>query len=127
MLRNRLNMRKSFHIWSLRIRTFLVMCVFMIYWVNIIAFPHRHIINGQLIVHSHFHKAYHHSTTNGNHTSSEINLISHLSQYEADSHTSVSNSPTEHLSGELNVLPIYSPIINDWRLEFFILRGPPCV
>lgn len=120
-------MTQSFHQLFSKLRAYLVTCLFVFYLVNIFGFPHTHIINGVTIVHSHIHNPFHHQNRSGNHTSTQLTLISHLSHYEANTSSPASiNLEINTLNSEHN-LPVYSEKVPNWRLEFTILRAPPCV
>ncbi len=62
-----------------RISGVLLLTLFVGYFVGITFFPHKHIVDGQLIVHSHpFSSTEHHS-----HSANVLNLLQQLAQFVA--------------------------------------------
>lgn len=112
---------------ALKFRAVLVMGIFVTYWVNIVGFAHQHEINGVTYVHSHMHKAQHHHSKSGNHSAAQINIISHLAQYEADEYTPQTKGLLPRSPHEELLFSNYHPQIINWRLAASILRAPPCV
>lgn len=67
--------------WSTNVRRSvagLLIALFGIYYTNVSLCLHTHIVGGTTIVHSHFHRAKHHSTPTGEHTCTQLQLISIL-------------------------------------------------
>ena len=67
--------------WSKNVRRSvagLLIALFGIYYTNVSLCLHTHIVGGTTIVHSHFHRAKHHSTPTGEHTCTQLQLISIL-------------------------------------------------
>ena len=56
-----------------------MLLLFVAYYGNATLFYHTHIINGVVIVHSHMHNNHHHDSSDGEHSASQITLISALS------------------------------------------------
>ena len=101
--------------------------LFMNYYANIILFPHSHIINGTIIVHSHSHTDSHHDTKSGGHTQCEIVLIAQIAHFDyVDFSCNCVLKPLP--------LPLYENKIVDTKhwitsihLENRSLRAPPIV
>lgn len=68
----------------------LLLIIFATYFVNITLFTHHHIVDGVTIVHSHFSTQEHKDDASSHsHTESELTLISTLSQFIAESQSSI--------------------------------------
>ncbi len=66
-----------------------LLLVFVAYYANVSLFPHRHVVDGVTIVHSHIHTDHHSANDNDqSHTSTELTLISHLSNFVAEAQDS---------------------------------------
>ncbi len=55
-----------------------LLLLFVVYYGDSALFYHTHIINGVTIVHSHMHNEHHHDSSDGEHSESQITLISCL-------------------------------------------------
>ena len=58
-----------------------MLVIFALYYANVCFFYHSHIINGVTIVHSHIHTKAHAQT--GTHSTSELTLISVISNFQS--------------------------------------------
>lgn len=67
----------------LHIGSYSLLAIFLSYYASITFFMHAHIINGVTVVHSHPYKTNSDGIPDHEHKASEIQLISHLSQFAA--------------------------------------------
>lgn len=104
-----------------------MLVLFIFYYANNNLFLHEHVINGVTIVHSHFHNDRHHSHKSGDHTTNDVDLIVHLSNFQSLSPTFF-NPDCTLLVFETNI--ITKKIEKEKNLGyvgFISLRAPPAI
>ena len=65
-----------------KITALFLLVLFAGYYGGVTLFFHTHIINGVMIVHSHFHAETHHDTQSGGHTEHSITLIAQITHFD---------------------------------------------
>ncbi|MCL1969430.1 MAG: hypothetical protein FWF65_08345 [Bacteroidetes bacterium] len=65
-----------------KVTALFLLMLFVGYYGGVTLFFHTHIINGVMIVHSHFHAESHHNTKSGGHTEQSITLIAQISHFD---------------------------------------------
>ena len=101
--------------------------LFVTYYASVTIFSHTHIIEGEVITHSHIHPESHHDTLSGNHTRECITMIAKISSFHyIDFSRTFVLIPVQSLLQEKTIAettycvePIYFKILS--------LRAPPIV
>jgi hypothetical protein len=117
-------MNKMIHNKKYLLASFLLV-VFCSYMVSITCFTHTHVINGQLVTHSHPYKGTP-SNPEHSHTTTQLISIALLSYFVTLSATFVRF--LHILSGKIIIRKIFQPFFDkQLQIRFYALRAPPYI
>lgn len=103
----------------------LMLVLFIFYYANNNLFLHSHVINGIIVVHSHFHNDKHHSHKSGDHTTNDVNLIEHLSNFQSLSPSLLCSEFKPNIFRSNLLFPKATAEFNFGYAGFISLRAPP--